>query len=139
MRSCHVAGKEGCRMGVSNGGVKWVLWSGAFCLAHIHVSRLAQVFPHGVDDGNVAHLTALNAVRLGQLRALLDNRLRYVINPVARREPQVHVRGRHLVDVEPEVLGPAVLDEMLVLVLVATHVDRVTIIRAREVEDHAAG
>lgn len=24
MLSCHVAGKEGCKMGVSNGGVKWV-------------------------------------------------------------------------------------------------------------------
>ena len=73
----------------------------------------------------------LDAVGLDQLDAVLDDALRQVVERIglaerlaqrAPRQPQVDVRGGVVVDVEPDVLLPAELDQLLVLKLVLAHV-----------------
>ena len=52
-------------------------------LAGLHAGRLLQVGPHGVDDVDVVHLVARDAVRFAQLRAVLDSLLRNRLNSLA--------------------------------------------------------
>jgi hypothetical protein len=56
----------------------------------------------------------LDGVRLDELRTVREDGLRDRVPREPGREAQVHVRGRELVDVEPHVLRPRVLDQVLV-------------------------
>ena len=94
--------------------------------AGVHVAALVQVLPRRVDDV-ARHLAALDAVGLRQLAQILQRaggkmveppRLAELLADRAARQPHVDVGRRVLVHVEPHVLLPAVLDQLLVLVLV---------------------
>ena len=49
-------------------------------LSGLHAGRLLQVGPHGVDDVNVVHLVAGDAVGLTELSAVLNRLLRDGLN-----------------------------------------------------------
>ena len=94
--------------------------------AGVHVAALVQVLPRRVDDV-AGHLAPRDGIRLRQLAQILQRALRQVIEPPrltelladrAARQPHVDVGRGVLVHVEPHVLLPAVLDQLLVLVLV---------------------
>ena len=146
-------------------------------LPNVHVSRLVEVPPHGIDDVHLVHLVPLDTVCLHQLGAVVDHLLgklkratsssvilpplfflhcpESVLGPVSgRREltrPETSPSSpspslssslssvtAHLVNMEPDVLRPAVLDEVLVLVLVPPHEEdgRGITDGGEEIEDH---
>ena len=90
-----------------------------------HAGALGQIGPHRVDNRHVRELAALDRIRLCELAAFLYNRLRHVVNRLTLRQAQVHVRTRVVVHVEPQILRPPMRNQVLVLVLVAAHVNRV--------------
>lgn len=98
-------------------------------LAGGHVARLLEVVRGRVDDRQIvllvpsAHISTstpparartLDAVRLDELGAVDERGLRDGVPGPAGRHAEVDVRGGELVDVEPDVLRPRVLDQVLV-------------------------
>ena len=94
--------------------------------AGVHVAALVQVLPRRVDDV-AGHLAPRDGIRLRQLAQVLQRPIRQVVEPPrlaelladrAARQPHVDVGGGVLVHVEPHVLLPAVLDQLLILVFI---------------------
>ena len=83
-------------------------------LTRRHGAILLQVRPGRVDDGDVVLLVALDRVGLGQLRAVREQLLGDGVPGLAVAHTQVDVGGTEVVDVEPDVFGPAVGDQVLI-------------------------
>lgn len=99
-------------------------------LANLHAAILLQVRPGGVDDGDVVLLVALYGVGLGQLRQVHDQGLGQRVPFLACTHSEVDVRTGQFIDVEPNILLPAKLDQILILKLVLADVDE-----ARRLDD----
>mmetsp|Transcript_68393 Transcript_68393/g.189423 ORF Transcript_68393/g.189423 Transcript_68393/m.189423 type:complete len:261 (-) Transcript_68393:50-832(-) len=94
-------------------------------LAHRHALGLLEVGPGRVHDLHTLLLASFDAVGLDQLRAVLLGLLGHVRPLLALLQSEVHVRRRHVLHVEPDVLRPPIGDQVLVLILVLSHVERV--------------
>lgn len=92
-------------------------------LPDVHGAVLAEVGPGRVNDGHVVPLVALYGVGLCQLRQVRDEVLGEGVPALAVLHAEVDVGAGELVDVEPDVFVPAMLDEILVLELVLACVD----------------
>jgi hypothetical protein len=130
-------------------------------LASSHRAILLQVRPRRVDDSDVVLLVALDRVGFGQLRAIREQLLGNCVPGLVVAHAQVDVGGTEVVDVEPDIFGPAVGDQILIslkqlagcmcgcvgrggsrtlyFVLADVDVRRGLDDVAREVEDHVAG
>lgn len=79
-----------------------------------HGAILLQVRPGRVDDGDVVLLVALDRVGFGQLRAVREQLFGDRIPGLVVAHAQVDVGGAEVVDVEPDVFGPAMGDQVLI-------------------------
>lgn len=92
-------------------------------LADVHGAVLFEVRPGGVYHGHVVLFIALDGIRLGQLRQVREEMVGEGVPRLAVVHAEVDVRAGELVDVEPDVLFPAVFDEVLIFVFVFADVD----------------
>lgn len=83
-------------------------------LARRHGAILLQVRPGRVDDGDVVLLVAFDRIRLGQLRAVREQLFGDGVPGLAVAHAQVDVGRAEVVNVEPDVFGPAVGDQVLI-------------------------
>mmetsp|Transcript_24923 Transcript_24923/g.73710 ORF Transcript_24923/g.73710 Transcript_24923/m.73710 type:complete len:225 (-) Transcript_24923:68-742(-) len=93
-------------------------------LSDVHRGRLAQVGPGRIDDDHVVLLATHDGVLLHKLCTVLERSRRYVANASALGQPQVHVRRRQPVNVEPHVNRKPKPNEVLVFKLVLAHVNQ---------------
>lgn len=81
------------------------------------IVMLSFLFPSLKSVGNNRHKAAprtFDGVGLDKLRAVNQERLRDILPCHALRHPEVDVCGGKFVDVEPDVLRPGELDQVLV-------------------------
>lgn len=82
------------------------------------IVRLSFLFPAISRDqdekGRSERILALDRVCLDQLSAVCQKGLRYRLPSHAFWHAKVYVSRRELVDVEPDILGPCIFDQILV-------------------------
>jgi len=117
-------------------------------LTHFHRFGLFEIGPHGVHHLDTLQLVPFNRIGFDEQGTLLNDLFGYLgqIHRCAetahhrRWYPEVNVCGGQIVHVEPQILGIAKLDQILILKFVFSHVDDVflfTVIgRGVEIENH---
>jgi hypothetical protein len=79
-------------------------------LTHRHTPIFLQITPWCVNNRDVILLVALDTIRLGQLRTVHQQLCSDLLPILALWQPHVDMRRRQVVDVEPHIFFPAVLD-----------------------------
>lgn len=101
-----------------------------------HVRGFLEILPARVDNRHLLHLAPLNRIGLAKCGAVLQTVVGDVVHRLIWFQAQIHMCRRKIFNMEPDVSIQAILDELIVLVLVSTHVDGVGAASALEEEHH---